>query len=89
MEAPAALRGAVTASSDGSVEGLGPLSLLSRASTARGSTMDLTRGEARIIWIRNLIVLLLSLVVGTKTLVMILRYVGGQWNGKEGGWIRI
>lgn len=70
MGAPTALRGA-----HGLREGLGPESMLDAVSTAAGSTMELTRTEARIIYWRNMTILLLSLVVGTKTLCAILRCV--------------
>lgn len=43
-----------------------------------GTTMELTPTEARIIYWRNMVVLLLSLVVGTKTLLAILWWVGGH-----------
>jgi len=36
--------------------------------------MELTRAEAKIIYYRNMVVLLLSLVVGSSTLAAILRW---------------
>ncbi len=46
----------------------------STAFAAQGSTMELTRAEAKIIYYRDMVVLLLSLVVGSSTLAAILRW---------------
>lgn len=55
--------------------GLGSGSTLDALANGAGGTMELSRTEARIIYWRNMTILLLSLVVGSKTLWAILRFV--------------
>lgn len=45
------------------------------SSSQESSVMELSETEAHVIYWRNMIVLLLSLIVGTKTLCAILRWV--------------
>lgn len=68
MRGPSSLRGAMDASADGST-----LRLTSGSQESR--VMGLSSTEARIIYWRNMIVLMLSLIVGTKTICAILRWV--------------
>lgn len=70
---PPVLRGAVGGS--GPLGGLGSGSTLDALANGAGSEMELSRTEARIIYWRNMMILLLSLVVGSKTLWAILRFV--------------
>jgi hypothetical protein len=58
----------------GSLGGLGSESTVDALANGMGGAMELSRTEARIIYWRNMVILLLSLVVGTKTLWSIFRF---------------
>lgn len=76
MTASASLRGATAAAAAvDDLKGLLHPDTLSAAVSNSGptSTMELTDTEGRIIWWRNIVLLVLSLVVGTSTVCAILR----------------
>lgn len=79
MQSPGALRGAM---------GAGAMASTQRATSSveAGSAMELSKREARVIFWRNMALLLLSLVVGSKTLWAILRWVDCFGRSMEVEW---